>query len=188
MFYYFAGYCVLLGYFRVKRERRAFHIRVEDGFFDLRKLIPGGWLAGLLISVVTIAAGIVVPLGSIVLIALVTLLLSLPIKTRLLSPAYILGVSFFGIVLLSNLTVENTFITRLLDDMRETSLAAIVLLLGVLLLAEGILILKRGHIGSSPDLLKSKRGLPVGAHISQRLWLAPVFLLIPGDALTTQFE
>ena len=63
------------------------------------------------------------------LIALVTLLLSLPIKTRLLSPAYILGVSFFGIVLLSNLTVENTFITRLLDDMRETSLAAIVLLL-----------------------------------------------------------
>ncbi|WP_453993555.1 PDZ domain-containing protein [Bacillus nitroreducens] len=188
MFYYFAGYCVLLGYFRVKRERRAFHIRVEDGFFDLRKLIPGGWLAGLLISVVTIAAGVVVPLGSIVLIALVTLLLSLPIKTRLLSPAYILGVSFFGIVLLSNLTVENTFITRLLDDMRETSLAAIVLLLGVLLLAEGILILKRGHIGSSPDLLKSKRGLPVGAHISQRLWLAPVFLLIPGDALTTQFE
>src|SRR5690606_28488506 len=109
-------------------------------------------------------------------------------KTRFLSPAYILGVSFFGIVLLSNLTVENTFITRLLDDMRETSLAAIVLLLGVLLLAEGILILKRGHIGSSPDLLKSKRGLPVGAHISQRLWLAPVFLLIPGDALTTQFE
>ncbi|WP_010676839.1 PDZ domain-containing protein [Bacillus timonensis] len=188
LFYYLAGYCVLLGYFRVKRERRAFHIRVEDGFYDLRSLLPGGWLAGLLISVVTIAAGVVIPLGSIVFIALVTLLLSLPITTRLLSPAYILGVSFFGIILLSKLSVENKVITRLLDDMGNTSLASIAILLGALLLAEGILILKKGHIGSSPDLLKSKRGLPVGTHISQRLWLAPVFLLIPGDALTTHYE
>ncbi|RFB14892.1 PDZ domain-containing protein [Bacillus sp. HNG] len=188
LFYYLAGYCVLLGYFRVKRERRAFHIRVEDGFYDLRSLLPGGWLAGLLISVLTIAAGVVIPFGSIVLIAIVTLLLSLPIKTRLLSPAYILGVSFFGIILLSNLSVENKFITRLLDDMGNTSLASIAILLGSLLLAEGILILKKGHIGTSPDLLKSKRGLPVGAHISQRLWLAPVFLLMPGEALTTHYE
>ncbi|MEH7225103.1 PDZ domain-containing protein [Bacillus sp. JJ1566] len=188
LFYYLAGYCVLLGYFRVKRERRAFHIRVEDGFFDLRSLLPGGWLAGLLISVLTIAAGVVIPFGSIVLIAFVTLLLSLPIKTRLLSPAYILGVSFFGIILLSNLSVENKFITRLLDDMGNTSLASIAILLGALLLAEGILILKKGHIGTSPDLLKSKRGLPVGAHISQRLWLAPVFLLMPGEVLTTHYE
>ncbi len=188
MFYYFAGYCVLLGYFRVKRERRAFHIRVEDGFYDLRSLLPGGWLAGLLISVVTIAAGVVIPLGSIVVIAIVTLLLSLPINTRLLSPAYILGVSFFGIILLSNLSVENKLIARLLDDMGNTSLAAIAILLGALILAEGILILKKGHIGTSPDLLKSKRGLPVGAHISQRLWLAPVFLLIPGEELTTHYE
>ncbi|MEH7235847.1 PDZ domain-containing protein [Bacillus sp. JJ1562] len=188
LFYYFAGYCVLLGYFRVKRERRAFHIRVEDGFYDLRSLLPGGWLAGLLISVVTIAAGVVIPFGSIALIAFVTLLLSLPIKTRLLSPAYILGVSFFGIILLSNLSVENKFINRLLDDMGNTSLASIVILLGALLLAEGILILKKGHNGTSPDLLKSKRGLPVGAHISQRLWLAPVFLLMPGEVLTTHYE
>ncbi|MEH7381257.1 PDZ domain-containing protein [Bacillus sp. JJ1533] len=188
LFYYLAGYCVLLGYFRVKRERRAFHIRVEDGFFDLRSLLPGGWLAGLLISVVTIAAGVVIPFGSIVLIAIVTLLLSLPINTRLLSPAYILGVSFFGIILLSNLSVENKFITRLLEDMSNTSLASIAILLGVLLLAEGILIQKKGHIGTSPDLLKSKRGLPVGVHISQRLWLAPVFLLIPGETLTTQYD
>ncbi|MEH7387500.1 PDZ domain-containing protein [Bacillus sp. JJ1521] len=188
MFYYFAGYCVLLGYFRVKRERRAFHIRVEDGFYDLRSLLPGGWLAGLLISVATIAAGVVIPFGSIVLIAIVTLLLSLPIKTRLLSPAYILGISFFGIILLSELSVENNFITRLLDDLGNTSLASIAILLGALLLVEGILILKKGHIGTSPDLLKSKRGLPVGAHVTQRLWLAPVFLLIPGEALTTHYE
>lgn len=188
LFYYLAGYCVLLGYFRVKRERRAFHIRVEDGFYDLRSLLPGGWLAGLLISVVTIAAGVVIPFGSIVLIAFVTLLLSLPIKTRLLSPAYILGVSFFGIILLSNLSVENKFFTRLLDDMSNTSLASIAVLLGALLLAEGFLILKKGHIGTSPDLLKSKRGLPVGTHISQRLWLVPIFLLMPGDALTTHYE
>ncbi|MFS0821699.1 PDZ domain-containing protein [Bacillus sp. 1P02SD] len=188
LFYYFAGYCVLLGYFRVKRERRSFHIRVEDGFYDLRSLLPGGWIAGLLISVLTIAAGVVIPFGSIVLIAIVTLLLSLPINTRLLSPAYILGVSFFGIILLSNLSVENKYITRLLDDMGNTSLPSIAILLGALLLAEGILILKKGHFGTSPDLLKSKRGLPVGTHISQRLWLAPVFLLMPGEALTTHYE
>ncbi|WP_449537754.1 PDZ domain-containing protein [Ferdinandcohnia sp. Marseille-Q9671] len=188
LFYYLTAYCVLLGYFRVKRERRAFHIRVEDGYYDLRSLLPGGWIAGLFISIVTIGAGIVIPFGSIVLIAVITFLLSLPIQTRLLSPAYILGVSFFGIILLSNLSVENKWIASLLDDLGETSLASIAILLGLLVLAEGFLILKKGHIGTSPDLLKSKRGLPVGAHITQRLWLAPVFLLVPGDALTTHYD
>ncbi|MFS0865020.1 PDZ domain-containing protein [Fredinandcohnia sp. 179-A 10B2 NHS] len=187
--YFFAGYAILLGYFRVKRERRAFHIRVNDGFYDLRSLLPGAWIAGLVISIVTIAVGVVIPFGTIVLIALITLLLSLPIKARLLSPAYVLGISFLLLLFVSKLSVEkDTFIGSLLADMGSTSLSAVAILLGLLVVAEGILIMKRGHIGTSPDLLKSKRGLPVGAHITQRLWMAPIFLLVPGEALTTHYE
>jgi hypothetical protein len=57
-------------------------------------------------------------------------------------------------------------------------------LLALLLISEGILISRNATKGSSPKLVKSKRGQSVGAHEVKRLWLLPVFLLIPGDVLT----
>ncbi|MFT4417020.1 PDZ domain-containing protein [Fredinandcohnia humi] len=188
LFYLLIGFAVLFGFLRVKRERRAFHIRVYDIFHELRTLLPNGLVAGLLVSIVTIGAGVVIPFGTIVLIVAVTILVSLPLKARLLSPAYILGLTFFGTIFLSTLSINDGFMGSIVADLKATNLPAVAILLGMLVLAEGILILKRGHIGTSPDLLKSKRGLPVGAQISQKLWMVPVFLLIPGDVLTTQYE
>ena len=48
--------------------------------------------------------------------------------------------------------------------------------------------MKNGSKGSSPKLIKSKRGLTVGVHEVKRLWMLPVFLIIPGEALSAPFE
>ncbi|MCH1627436.1 PDZ domain-containing protein [Fredinandcohnia quinoae] len=188
MFYYLIGFTLLLGYFRVKRERRAFHIRVFDILHELRTLFPVGIVAGLVISIITIAAGVVIPFGSIVLVAAATFIISVTGKVRWLSPAYVMGLSFFAIILLSNLSFQHETLTRLLDDLKETGLPALAILLAMLMIVEGIFILKNGHKGTSPDLFKSKRGQQVGAHIAQRLWMVPIFLLVPGNAISTQFE
>lgn len=188
LFYFLIGFTLFLGLKRVQRERKAFHIRVYDIFHEAKTLFPSGILAGLIISIVTIAVGVVIPFGSIVLMAIITILLSIAGKARYLSPAYVLGVTFFGIIFLSNLSIQQEFIVSLIDDLNETSLSAVLILAAMLVVAEGILILTKGHKGTSPDLLKSKRGQPIGAHIAQRVWMVPVFLLIPGSAVSTHFD
>lgn len=188
MFYYLIIFTLVIGYFRVKRERAAFHIRIFDILHELRTLIPAGIVAGLCISIITIAAGVVIPFGSIVLIAAATFIISLTGKVRLLSPAYVLSLSFFAIILLSNLSIQQNTLTRLTNDLKETGLPAVAILLAMLLIVEGIFILKKGHKGTSPDLLKSKRGQQIGAHIAQKLWMVPIFLLVPGNAISTQLE
>ncbi|GAE44024.1 hypothetical protein [Mesobacillus boroniphilus] len=96
VFYYSIFLAAVLGISRVKRERKNFTVRAKDAYFELRQLFPLGLLVGLIISIITIAAGIAIPFGAIVLIATATLLLSLLTKVRLLTPAYTIGVAFFA--------------------------------------------------------------------------------------------
>ena len=67
-------------------------------------------------------------------------------------------------------------------------LPSIAVLLALLIVAEGIFIFRNGSKGTSPKMIKSKRGLGVGVHEVKRVWMLPVFLLIPGEALTTIFD
>lgn len=188
LFYYLAGLAVVVGYLRIKRERRAFHTKVFDIFHELRALLPVGVLIGLAISVLTIGIGIVIPFGTIVLIGLATVILSLTLKLRWISPAYSLGLAFFAVIFLANLKSESKLLQQIIEDVKVTGLPALALLLAMLVIAEGILIYKNGSTGTSPQIEKSKRGLPVGSHLAQRLWIVPVFLVLPGEVLTTQFE
>ena len=56
------------------------------------------------------------------------------------------------------------------------------------MIAEGIFIFKNGIKGTSPKIIISKRGLRVGIHEVNRIWMLPVFLLIPGDAISAPFS
>ena len=59
---------------------------------------------------------------------------------------------------------------------------------GLLLVAEGIFIIRNGGKGTSPKLMKGRRGLRVGVHEVKRLWMLPLFLIIPGEALSAPFS
>lgn len=163
------------GYIRMKRERQDFRVRVHEPFLELKTLFPFGLLAGLLVSILTLAIGLIIPIQGIWLIAGVTILLTLIGNARFLSPAFTIGLPllFFVCQQLFTFSFPNFPITHSL------TLSVIALLLGGLILTEGILIIKDGTKTVSPKLRQSRRGLTVGAMQAKRFWLIPVFLLLP---------
>ncbi|EIJ80562.1 cell division topological determinant [Bacillus methanolicus PB1] len=188
VFYYLVFLAGILGVSRVKRERRNFHIRVEDAYFELRQLFPLGIVIGSVISVVAIAAGTVIPLAAVVLAALFTFLWSITTKVRLLAPAYTLGAAFFALIFAAQQDWPLPFMPDLFTSLNEKIYPSITVLLALLIIGEGIFIFKNGPKGTSPKLIKSKRGLTVGVHEVKRLWMLPVFLLLPGGAIQPPFE
>lgn len=173
---------------RVKRERKNFHVRAFDAYFELRQLFPSGLVIGLVLSVAAVAAGIAVPFAAILLIAAFTVLLSLTTNIRLMSPAYTVGAAFFTIILIAEYNVSIPLFSKAFESIGDKVFPSITVLMALLLVAEGYLIYKNGSKGTSPKLVKSKRGQSVGAHEVRRFWMLPMFLLIPGDVLTLPFE
>ncbi|MEC1523442.1 PDZ domain-containing protein [Neobacillus niacini] len=188
VFYYLIFLSGILGVSRVKRERKNFHTRTFDAYFELRQLFPLGLILGLVLSIVTITAGLSVPFAAILLIAVFTLLWSLTTNIRLMSPVYTVGAAFFGVILFAEYGWNVSFFKGAFQGIDEKVYPSVVILLALLLISEGILITRNASEGSSPKLVKSRRGQNVGAHEVKRLWMLPVFLLIPGDVLTLPFE
>ena len=101
VFYYLIFLSGILGVLRVKRERKNFHTRTFDAYFELRQLFPLGVILGLVLSIVTVTAGLTVPFAAILLIAVFTLLWSLTTNIRLMSPVYTIGAAFYGVILIA---------------------------------------------------------------------------------------
>lgn len=188
VFYYLVFLSGILGVMRVKRERKNFHIRAHDAYFELRQLFPLGLLIGLVLSIVIVAVGITVPFAAILLTAGFTLLWSLSTNVRLMSPVYTIAAAFFTIIIFAENNWSMPLFSQAFEAIGDKVYPSVVVLLGLLLVAEGILIGKNGSKGSSPKLAKSKRGQSVGVHEVKRLWMVPLFLLIPGDALHLPFS
>ncbi|WML59074.1 PDZ domain-containing protein [Neobacillus sp. PS2-9] len=186
--YYLVFLSGILGVMRVKRERKNFHIRAHDAYFELRQLFSPGVLMGLVLSVIIVAAGITVPFAAILLIAGFTFIWSLTTNVRLMSPVYTAGAAFFTIILMAENNWSIPFFSKAFHSISDKVYPSVVIVMGLLLIAEGMLILKNGSKGTSPKLAISKRGQNVGVHEVMRLWMLPLFLLIPGDALHLPFD
>jgi hypothetical protein len=188
LFYYLVFIAAVLGVSRVKRERRNFHVRVQDAYFELRQLFPLGIILGLSASILIITAGIVIPVGLVVLSVCFTFLLSLTTKVRLLSPSYVIGASFFTLIFAAGENLPIPFFAESFSSLDDHIFPSIAMLLSLLLVIEGILIIRNGSAATSPKLLKSKRGQWVGLHEAKRLWAVPMFLLIPGEGFSIPFD
>ncbi|MDR7237751.1 PDZ domain-containing protein [Neobacillus drentensis] len=186
--YYLVFLTAILGVTRVKRERKNFHIRAHDAYYELRQLFPQGILIGLVFSIIIVAAGIAVPFATILLIALFTVLWSLTTNVRWISPAYTIGAAFFTMILIAENNWSIPLFSKSLQSLGDKIYPSVVVMLGFMLIAEGTLILKNGSKGTSPKLAKSKRGQNIGLHEGRRLWMVPLFLLIPGNALQLPFD
>jgi hypothetical protein len=183
LLYYAIFLAWLFGLLRVKRERKDFHVRVYDGWLDIRSLFSSGIWLGLLLSLVAIGAGMVVTKDVIALIAWSTVLLSLTLQARFLSPAYTLSVAIFGTSFLARSEWTKPLFASWFPTLAEANVTTVALLLSFLLVIEAILIEKYGGQKTSPRLTVSKRGLVIGEHLSQKLWLVPVLLLVPGEGI-----
>jgi len=188
LFYYFFFIAAYLGVSRVKRERQNFHTRAEDAFFELRQLLPTGLIIGFVLSVITIISGLVIPFALVIVIGIMTLLLSIPVRARLLSPVYAVGSAFFILIFTAGQDWGIPVIGKYFESIEDQIYPSVAILLALLVIGEGILIRTNGVKGSSPKLTKSRRGQTVGVHEVKRLWMLPVFLFIPGEVLEPPFS
>ncbi|BCB05659.1 PDZ domain-containing protein [Bacillus sp. KH172YL63] len=181
-------FAIMTGYYRVKRERRDFNTRLLDGYHDLRMMFTHGLGLGLLFSLLIVGAGVVIPPAAILLIGVITILFALTSRYQLLSAAMTVGFSYFILVMLDYFQWDLPVFSTYADDLNLGLLSSIVVLLGVLTLIEGSLIRLNGWKHTSPRLFKSARGLKVGAHLGKRLWLVPMFVLIPTGSFSLPFD
>jgi hypothetical protein len=185
LLYYGILLALFVGWWRVKKERRHFHVRVYDSFHESKFLLRSGLLPGLLLSLLMVGIGFVFPLDALAVLSWVTVLLGLTLQLRLLSPAYTIGFTFFCASFLIKYEGTKSFFAENFAGLEKTNLSALAILLGLLLMVEAWLIWRNGAVATSPQLTKSKRGLFVGVHWAERLWFVPVVLPIPGDAITS---
>ncbi|MEH6942008.1 PDZ domain-containing protein [Bacillus sp. JJ722] len=188
LFYYSFLICIVIGYRRVKQERKDFKIRVQDGLYEMRNLLPLGILIGLLFSIMTVAVGLTIPIAAIQVIVILTIIMSLIGKFRLLSPTYVIGITIFVLFFLFKKEVPIPFLGDAIKEMDGQLFPVLAIVMGLLIIAEGILIMKNAFKSSSPKLITSNRGMTVGAHISRRVWMVPLMLFVPGGELAAPFE
>ncbi|WP_240374421.1 PDZ domain-containing protein [Bacillus piscicola] len=172
----------ILGYFRVKRERRDFHMKVYSALFDLTVPIIPGFLAGLILSIIITVVGIVVPISVVFLMGIITFLFLLTGRVTLLSPAYTVGTAVILAYLLPIWGLDHPLLEQWITPFEGTYLP-VVIMLSLMLMAEGILIWKNGKRYTSPFLTESSRGKWVGGQRMQRIWFVPLFMFIPGGVL-----
>lgn len=179
---------LLTGYLRVKRERKDFHVRIFDVSQELRYLFPQGIVWGLILSLVALGCGIVIPEASVILIAFITIVLAATTKFRLLSPAYSIGLAFLVLFFIYDQNVSVPYFHEAFSAMGQSKYPSLAVLLGLLLISEGFLIGRSAIKRPSPKRAVSKRGQTVGAYVSRRVWLIPMFVLIPGGNLPAIFD
>lgn len=187
LFYFFIFITLVVGYNRVKRERKFFHVRIFDSISELKYMSSRGVFLGLILSLIMIGAGVVIPTGALAIITIVSLVLGLTFRLRWLSPAYVLGLTLLLSITLPGLSTGVVWIDSMLAELTSIHPTALSLLLGLLLIVEGILISKDGSRISSPRFETSKRGRLIGSHVSNRLWMLPIFVLLPGEAVSSVF-
>ncbi|MRX72218.1 cell division protein [Bacillus lacus] len=180
LLYYFLLFNLAYGYWRVKNERRSFSFRIQDGFEDMRFSYSKGLLTGAVLSLILLALGLSLPLTAVILIAALTAFLTIPLKLRWLSPAYTVGLALFAVFLIGRYGGEAA--ASFFIDLQNINYSNLALLAGLLILAEGFLVRRSGYLRTSPSIIKSSRGLPIGSHQANRSWMLPLLVLIPGGS------
>lgn len=105
-----------------------------------------------------------------------------------MAPAYTIGAAFFALVAAAQNHWPVPFFTNAFVSLDQKVYPSIAGLLALLILTEGFLIIRNGSRGTSPRLVLSKRGQRIGIHEVKRLWMVPVFMLIPGNAVHLPFS
>lgn len=178
---------VLLGYVRVKRERRDFTIRVLPGLTELKHAIWPPLLYGLVLSILIAGAGLAVSTNWVILFSLFMLLAVLSFSYKLASPVYYAALAFFTLYALErwagDFSIGGWFSLEHTDFFGELAVT-VSIIVGLLLVAEGLLIRSRASRYASPGLIPTNRGLRGAVYQSKLLWLLPVVFIVPGDMIS----
>ncbi len=179
-------FAIFLGYVRVKRERKYFHRRVLNGWSEFKSVFSVGIVLTLLLSLVTIVGGLTVPVQLLVVVSVVSIICLILFNFHLLSPAVTWAIAFAVLLIMDwkSMSFELLGYTWQGVAFEEGSALTVAIIIGMLLIAEGVLVRKNGEKYASPVVEKTSRGLKSIAYFSKKIWIVPVFFIIPGDAIS----
>lgn len=186
LFWFFVIVSLAFGYVRIKRERKTFHTRIADIYDELKFTYTKGLIPGILLSIVLGVLGISIPLGMLAIIAVMTATAALTLRANWMSAAYIVSVSMligFGL----QVNQAEPFLDRFPQGF-AVMWPALAVFLGLLVIAEGAVAYRSAHVKTSPGLVVSSRGLPIGQQLANRIWLLPLFILVPGNGLESHLS
>lgn len=183
---------LLVGYRRVRQERRYFHVGIAPAGQELKRLFGYGLLVGLVISIISIVVGGTVTYEWLVLFNCVSVISLLIFAFRLHSVAILLGVTnlLFYILLFNKWEIPALigFPSKKGAVLEDPLMLSLTVLLSVFLFAEALLIFVTKRKGNMPTLRKSRRGKLIGAFQLKKLWFIPVVLFIPGSVIVGLFD
>lgn len=186
LFWFFVIVSLAFGYVRIKRERKTFHTRIADIYDELKFTYTKGLIPGILLSIALGVLGISIPLGMLAIIAVMTAAAALTLRANWMSAAYIVSVSMligFGL----QVNQAEPFLDRFPQGFAVVW-PALAVFLGLLVIAEGAVAYRSAHVKTSPGLVVSSRGLPIGQQLANRIWLLPLFILVPGNGLESHLS
>ncbi|MBG9454854.1 cell division protein MinJ [Lysinibacillus sphaericus] len=182
-------FAILLGYRRVKQERKFFNRRIIWGWTELMGQWKYGWLSALLISLVSVGLGLTVPKAFIMILIAISALALLLYFVNALSPIYTMGIATLAIWLMYyfNWTFSWWNISLEGVNLVEGSIVTITILAGLCVIAEGMLIRRTAMMVTTPQVEKTKRGMQAIVYRSRNVWVLPIFFVIPGDVIPVDF-
>ncbi|MEK4424161.1 PDZ domain-containing protein [Solibacillus sp. FSL K6-1523] len=177
---------IFLGYQRVKRERKYFKTRILGGWSELKTMFFAGFVLSLIVSLSSIVIGLTVPLEFLILITLISMIGLLLFNYHLLSPIIVIAVAFVVVAAMywQDWSFEIMGFEFAGHNVADGLAVTAPILAGVLLMAEGLLIRRYGAKFASPIVETTKRGFNGIAYYSKKIWVLPVFIIIPGDAFS----
>lgn len=171
---------------RVKNERQHFQSAINPQLVEVRHFLVDGCLLGVLMTVISLALGLVVAPIWVVIYEIVAAI-SLIIIPGALIPVTAFGLSWLLYWVMSpELTTVGGVLQR--HGIATTSMSGNLvvnglLLLAIVLAATAILLRSHVHEGRSPQLQPDQRGKRLVRYQWQQLLVLPVGILVPGDWL-----
>ncbi len=179
-------FAIFLGYRRVKQERKYFNRRIIWGWTELVGQWKDGWLYALLISLISIVAGLTVPKEFLIILIVISIVALVLYLINALSPIVTMGIATLAIWAMSyyNWTFSWWIFSLKGSDLEDGAIVTITILAGLCVIAEGLLIRGAAMKVSTPSIEKTKRGMQAIVYRTKNVWVLPIFFVMPGDAIS----
>ncbi|MFJ7825226.1 PDZ domain-containing protein [Psychrobacillus sp. NPDC096623] len=180
-------FSVLIGYVRVKRERRQFRTRLLWGWTETKGFLLDGLVWALILSAISIVIGLVIPNTWLWIYSAWLIIFVLLFTYQFGSAVYAiaLGAATVYVMYSYSWSFDVFSWTFSGQDILQAGIVPIAIIAGFLLIVEGVLIQKHGATQASPKLVTTARGMEAIVYHVKRLWLLPILLIIPGDVIPT---
>ncbi|MFB1082312.1 PDZ domain-containing protein [Jeotgalibacillus sp. JSM ZJ347] len=171
---------IVAGAVRLKRERRDVRTAVKPWYIELLSFFGVSLAVGLVLSAIVSGAGIVIDVFWIYVVSMVMILAAVTGQFRLLSAGFMFPVVLGTILALDYYDVA---LPDIIPPLPDVFLAAGILM-GLLLVAEGLMIQLNAVKQTSPRLIRTPRGMKAGAFFTKRVWLVPLLIPVPSGLIS----